>query len=59
MGYIGIMFQAGESNVVQCIIGDGGKHCIGWAWGSGIMGTKCWGPIDMGLIMCPKSHGYE
>jgi hypothetical protein len=58
MGYIGIMFQAGGSNVVQCIIGEGGKHCIGWAWGSGMMGTNCWGPIGMGLIMGPKSHGY-
>ena len=38
MGYIGIMPHAGPSYMGQCIIGDGGKHCMG----SGIMGMK-WG----------------
>ena len=47
MGYIGIMFQPGASYIEQCIIGDGGKQCIG----SGIMGINCCGVMGTGPII--------
>lgn len=34
IGYMDIMFQPGPSYIEQCIMGDGGKHCVG----SGIVG---------------------
>lgn len=51
-GYMGIMFQPGGSNMEQCIMGEGGKHCMGWDMGSGIMGMKGWG-MGIGPIICP------
>lgn len=47
-----------HGSYIAFITGDGGKHCIGGACGSGIIGMKPCG-IGIGTIMTPYSeYGY-